>query len=365
MLKLKQLQQLEQQKLPRRVRIGFYPYTYVRTVVMRALLFKKEDYQKMLKMGFNEIARFLQDSHYKKEINALATEYSGADLLEIALNRNLAESFKKLIRISSEEIALLVKEYIKRKDIEDIKTILRGKFTNANEKQILSSISAAGTLSYDFLESLLKRESVEEILKDNNIVYPSLFEAALNDFEERHSLISIENVLDKHYFSRMIQFSGTLPREGALFKDFLLKEVEVLNLLTILRLKKAQFKREIIRGFIIETGDKTKDAKMMALASLENLDEISKALGKTGYGDLFAKGIEEFRKSSSLIPLETELYKHLLKKSTLFMHQHPLSVDVILGYMFAKDIEVRNLKVIVKGKQLGLSESFIESQLVF
>src|SRR3989344_2041605 len=134
-----------------KINLGFYPYTYVRTVVMRALLFKKEDYQKMLKMSFNEIARFLQDSHYKREINALAMEYSGSDLLEIALNRNLAESFKKLIRISSEEIALLVNEYIKRKDIEDIKTILRGKFTNANEKQILSSISAAGTLSYDFL----------------------------------------------------------------------------------------------------------------------------------------------------------------------------------------------------------------------
>jgi len=55
----------------------------------------------------------------------------------------------------------------------------------------------------------------------------------------------------------------------------------------------------------------------------------------------------------------------LLKQSILLLHQHPLSVDVILGYMFAKDIEVRNLKIIVKGKQLGLSEEFIESQLVF
>jgi len=75
--------------------------------------------------------------------------------------------------------------------------------------------------------------------------------------------------------------------------------------------------------------------------------------------------IEEFKKSGSLIMIETEIYKHLLNQSILLLHQHPLSVDVILGYMFAKDIEVRNLRIIIKGKQLGLNEEFIESQLVY
>ena len=60
MLKLEEPQKLK------KVRLGFYPYTYVRTTVMKSLLFKKEDYQKMLKMGFSEIAKHLQDSHYKK-----------------------------------------------------------------------------------------------------------------------------------------------------------------------------------------------------------------------------------------------------------------------------------------------------------
>ncbi|MBI2654435.1 ATP synthase A1 subunit C [Candidatus Woesearchaeota archaeon] len=355
----------EGQKLRRKIRLGFYPYTYVRTVVMRALLFRRDDYLKMLKMSFSEIAKFLQESHYKKEINELAREYSGADLLELALNRNLSGSFKKLIRISSEELALLVKEYIKRKDIEDIKTILRGKFTNASEKIILSSITAAGTLSYDFLTNLLKKDSIEEILKGNGIVDFSLLQDALKDFREKNNLVSVENAFDKYYYSHLIQFSKILPKEEALFKNFLLKEVEVLNLLTLLRMKKAKLGKDVVKNFIIPTGDYLRDSKITSLADVDNLDELSKALGKTEYGSLVAKGIEEFKKSNSLIVLETELYKYLLKQLILFTHQHPLTVDVILGYMFAKDIEVRNLKVIVKGKQLGLSEEFIESQLVY
>ena len=352
-------------KEPKKIELGFYPYTYVRTAVMKSLLFKKEDYHKMLKMGFSEIAKFLQESHYKKEINALATEYSGADLLELALNRNLAESFKKLIKISPYELALLIKEYIKRKDIEDIKTIIRGKFTNTNEKQIINSITAAGTLSYYFFISLLKKDSIEEILKNNKLVDFYLLKNGLKDLNEKNSLVSIENALDKYYYTHLIEFSRILPKEGALFRNFLQKEVEVLNILTLLRLKKAKFGKDIIRNFIIPSGDKLSDLKIMALAVVDDLEELSRALEKTEYKNILAKGIEEFKKSGSLIILETELYKYLLSQSALFVHQHPLSIDVILGYMFAKDIEVRNLKIIVKGKQLGLSEEFIESQLVF
>ena len=350
---------------PKKIKLGRYPYTYVRTVVMRSLLFKKEDYDKMLKMSFNEIAKFLQESHYKKEINALATEHSGADLLELALNKNLAESFKKLMRISSYELGLLVKEYIKRKDIEDIKTILRGKLTNTDEKLVANSLTGAGTLSYDFLISLLKKDSIEEILRSNKLVDFSLLRSGLKDLAQKKTIISIENALDKHYYNHLIQFSNILPKEGALFRDFLLKEVEILNILTILRLKKTKFGKDVVKDFIIFSGSRPMDSKIMSLINIEDLEELSKALQRTEYKTIITKGIEEFKKSGSLIMLEIELYKYLLKHSILFMHQHPLSVDVILGYMFAKDIEAKNLKMIVKGKQLGLSEEFIESQLVY
>jgi len=356
---------MELKKEPKKLKLGHYPYTYVRTNVMRSLLFKEEDYHKMQKMDFSEIAQFLQDSHYKKEIDTLAIEYSGADLLELALNKNLAGSFKKLLRISSYELGLVIKEYVKRKDIEDIKTILRGKFTNTEEKLIKNSITSAGTLSYDFLISLLEKESVEEILKHNGIVDFSLLKEGLKDFDEKKNLVGIENALDKYYYDHLIGFSRILPKEGSLFREFILKEVDILNLLTLLRLKKTKFSKEVIKEFIILTGDKLKDSKIMNLENLDDLEELSKALGKTEYKDIVAKGIEEFRKSGSLILLETELYKYLLKQSMLLLHQHPLSVDVILGYMFAKEVEVRNLKIIVKGKQLGVSEDFIERQLVF
>ncbi|MEK6946737.1 MAG: ATP synthase A1 subunit C [Nanoarchaeota archaeon] len=355
----------QQLKEPEKIKLGFYPYAYVRTVVMRSLLFKRDDYQKMMKMSFSEIAKFLQDSTYRKEINELANQYSGADLIELALNRSLAESFQKLLRISSPEIGELVGKYLKRKDIEDIKTILRGKFTNTGEKMITASITGAGTFDREFLLSLLKKESVEDILKSIKMIGFSDFNSALKDFREKNSLAGIENSLDKNYYTNLIQFSRRLPKQGHLFRQFLRKEVDILNILTLLRLKKHNFRKEEIKNFIIPYDNKTKDLWISNLVNADGLDNLAKLLEKTEYSDIISKGMEEFKKTGSLITLEIGLYKHLLKQTILFMHQHLLSIDVILGYMFAKDIEVRNLKIIVKGKQLGLSEQFIESQLVY
>jgi len=352
------------QKLEQKIKLKRYPYTYVRATVMKSLLFRKDDYQKMLKMSFSEIAKFLQESTYRKEINALATQYSGAELLELAMNKNLSDSFKKLMSISPDELRTLITAYILRKDIEDIKTILRGKFTGANEKTIIASLTGAGTLSGEELTAFLKKDSVEEILKSNRIVEFSLFANALKDFHGKKTLASIENVFDRQYYRKLAEFSQRLPKQGALFRNFLIKEVEVINLLTLLRLKKAKMAKDSFRELMIPTGYPAKDAKLMGLVSMEDIEEFARELMRTEYKELIVKGIEEYKKTNSLIKLETDLYKYLLDQTTLMLHQHPLSVDTILGYMFAKDIEVRNLKILVKGKQLGLKDEFIESQLV-
>ncbi len=346
----------------KKLKLGRYPYTYVRTVVMKALLLQKEDYHKMLKMSFSEIAKFLQDTNYKKEISELATGHSGADLLELALNKNLSESFKKLIRISPDELGLVIREYAKRRDIEDIKTIIRGKFTKTDDKLILNSITAAGTLSLKYLAELVKKDSIEEVLKGCRIIDFSLLSKGITHLKEKNSLAMIENDLDRHYYNALAEFSKRLPQDGTLFRNFLAEEAEILNILTLLRLKKSKI--ENASDFVI-TAQGLISPAIANLAGAGDLDALTKALEQTHYKGIIGKGIEDFKNTKSLITLETGLYRHLLKKSALFLHQHPLSVDIILGYMLAKDIETRNLRILIKGKQLGLGNDFIENQLVF
>ena len=55
---------------------------------------------------------------------------------------------------------------------------------------------------------------------------------------------------------------------------------------------------------------------------------------------------------------------YLLRKENLLIHQHLLSANYILGYLFAKENEVRNLQIIFKGKSLALKPEYLEQLLV-
>ena len=344
------------------IKLGFYPYTYARTSAMRALLLKKEDYHKLMKMGVNEITKFLQDSVYKKEINELATAHSGIDLLEIALNRNLAASFDKLRRISQDELKIFIDEFTKRKDIEDIKTILRGRFTGINPEKIKKSLIGAGTLSLDYLHKLADME-FKEAINNLAIIQFSYLEQAYKDFLENKSLASLETELDIFYYKNMLELANNIPEEGRLFREFLTREIDIFNIMTLLRLKREKIDSKEIEKYLFLFRGGRKE-KIKSLCKIDDISEIGKRLEKEKYGSIIKKGLEEFEKTGSLIDLEINLNKYLLRTSILLTHEHPLSIDVILGYMFAKEVEVRNLRVLLKGKQLGLEESFIESQLI-
>src|SRR3989344_7882952 len=84
-----------------KIKVRFNPYTYVRTIVMKTLLLDRQDYDKLIKMDFNEISGFLQETDYKKDIDRHAARFSGAQLLEKSVVSNLSSSFEKLKRISS------------------------------------------------------------------------------------------------------------------------------------------------------------------------------------------------------------------------------------------------------------------------
>lgn len=354
----------EEQKREGKIRLGSYPYTYVRTVVMRALLIKKEEYHKLMKMKLDEIARFLEDTNYKAEINALAAKYSEAELLERALNKNLASTFLKLKRISPDELDLLINAYLKRNDVFNIKTILRGKYVKADEEEIKSLLLPAGSLSYSQLTDLMKPATIEEALKNSGMISSEELKEALEGYKKENTLAAIEAALDHAYYKELLQFTKRLSRQEKLFREFIESEIEILNILTLLRLKRENLDNSSIKKYLFFFNSKEKDEGLIKMLNAGDLDSLSKLLEKKQYGSIIKEGLKNLKEKGTIIDLEIELYKFLLKKSMLLQHQHPLSVDVILGYMFAKEIEVKNLRTIIKGKQLSMDENFIENQLV-
>ena len=341
------------------IRLGTYPYTYARASAMKSKLIQKDQYQKLLKMSVSEIAKFLQETEYKREIDELAVSQLGIHHVERALNKNLVRAFRKLKRIAEGNLRILIEEYLRKKDISNLKAIFRGKFTKAEEGYVDSLLIPVGQFSRTYLLQLLKKESVEDIAKS----IPSIdLRHAVETFKQQNNLFEIENTLDKHFYSNLIEFTQRIPREGTLFRTFLEHEVDILNMKTILRLKREGFRPEEIQAYLFFSGARLKKEILIAMTNMADVQDIIDSFLRHGYGRALANAEKQ---NSTVMDVEIQLNHYLLDRAALLLHQNPLSIDVILGYMFAKEIEIRNLKTIIKGKQLGVDDAFITKELVF
>ena len=346
------------------LRLKEHPYTYARVSVMKSKLIRKEGYHRLLKMKLAEIAKFLQDLDYKKEINELAMKYSGVALLDFSLNRNLVRDFTKLKRIADDStLVLLMTNYFQRMDIYNIKTILRALASGADKESVKDLLVPIGVLSEKELHSLLGMAHVEDVLKNIPFIGYAELRDAYTLFRETGSLFELENSLSRTYYRKTIAFAAQLPVHGTFFRNFLEEEIDIMNLKIILRLKREGLAGKDIRRHLFTSGARIHSSMLNRLADAVDVGHVLSSVEKLGYG-ITKEDVEMYSREKSLVSVDTALSRYLLRRSAFLYHTNPLSVDVILGYMFAKEIEISNLKKIIKGKQLDISEEDVEKELV-
>jgi V/A-type H+-transporting ATPase subunit C len=349
---------VEQEK----VSYEFNPYTFARISAMKSLLLQKRDYAQLMKMDPSEIIKFMQDGVYRDEINALAIKYSGIKLVENSLSKHLEKVFLKLKRISSPDTQALMNQYLKRYDFWNLKTILRAKQTGIRQEEAMDMLLPVGTLKIEDLKKLLFKGSVREVLVNSDLVNIVDFKNALNNYETTKDLSEIENLLDYHYYLDSVAFAEKIPSEGQLFKEFFIYEFDIYNLKLIL--KKIFFKldKESVMKFLLPYGKELKEKLLKRLLGKDTVANFLIELNKTHYGKLFNH--VKVGDSDPLLRYEIILDEFLLRKSILLLHQHPLSVDVVLGFMFGKEVEVKNLRTIIKSKSLELTEDYVKNLII-
>ncbi|HJH31343.1 MAG TPA: ATP synthase A1 subunit C [Methanosarcinaceae archaeon] len=335
-----------------------YAYLATRVRAMKSKLVPKETYPRLMNMGISEITRLIEETEYKQDIDKLARTYSGVDLIEHGLNRNLAETFTKLIKISEGEPNYLIIEYLKNYDIWNIKTILRGKYYNASQNEIKEDLVSAGQLSYTFLSELAGKESYSEVISalEGTEYYPILI-----GYDETN-LSDIENNLDKMYYNGLFNVIGeSKSKDRKLFAKFIRTEIDIKNINTLFRLKKAGVKQDEIVDLIIDGGLELSTNSIQGLLPL-SYDDFIQALNKYSFWDSISDAVGS--DTDSLINVETQLKKHSLKSASSFSHVYPLSIVPIMDYIISKRNEVNNLRIIARGKAANLSDEIIMNQLV-
>jgi V/A-type H+-transporting ATPase subunit C len=316
-------------------------------------------------MSITEITRSLGETTYRNEIENMGIKYTGADLIEYALNANMANTFKEILGFSKGHLQDLIAHYLNRWDIWNIKVILRGIHFGAVRDEILEEIIPAGQFDMEFWRKLSQQDNIEGVLDGlKHTEYYEPLEAAMDDYQSTKMLTGIETNLDKAHFDFLLSTIYPSSKAEKLFLEFIRTRIDTINLKTLFRFKSVGGTKAELSPFLLDGGMIFNINKLEDLADAKDMEDLIDKLKPTAVYQKIGKELEQYREERSLNILFNALDKYFLVATKRFAYTSPISILPVLDYFVRKDIEVRNIRAIVRGKSTGLSEDIIQDMLV-
>lgn len=313
-----------------------YPYMYARISAKRAKLLDQQDYENLLKMQPNEIAKRLGEGEYKNEIDELGARYDGAELVELALNRSLSNTMQHLSKIAPESVGEIMDAYLRKYDVMTLKRLLRWK-KGQGKGDIEDFLTPVSEYTLEELSELAEKD-FEQIVESIN------FADAETDYqsylEGKTELSEVESALDQAYYNELEILADRVKSRP--FQRFIRDEIRHENLLTALRLKKYDVEPEEIREHLTNE-DRSQLLEQVITAG--SIDEAIRLVNESG---------EVQESHEELEDLEQALETERLQRALRMLHTEPLGITSILGYIVAKIIEVQNLRMLIRAKETDI-----------
>lgn len=340
---------------------GNYPYVTARVRAKRASLLPADTYARLLQMDPPQIARFLGEREYKAEMVALGGRYAGVDLIEMATSRNLAKTYNQIFDFCEGHLRTIVGHYLDRYDLQNIKTIVRAKTYGATAEEVEEDLVPAGSLPLEFLRELIAAPDLDETF---SLLEGTIYAAALEGLGARSSEVSNwaawEDRVSRLYYMELLQAVPPSTEANRLMREFIEREIDIVNLKTLLRVwaAKATFEREIF----LPGGFEMTPEEAAEMVALDKAGLMARLSAYSFYEDI--AGELEQVESTGVGALLRKVEKVHLKEAGRYSHLHPLSVLPILDFIVRKDREVQNIRLIARGKESGLSNDVMKDLLV-
>lgn len=341
------------------------PYIYIctRMRVRKTTLLPREEYMRMLNMSLPEITRIIGETDYKQEIDELGATFKGIDLIEVALSWNLAKEYQKILEITPGTLKQFTQAYLRRWDIQNVLTLLRGKMQGEKAGKIKEVLIPAGSLDRVILDRLLAEDSMDKIVESlkGYRMYPQVFAREYPLAKESGSFSQLENALYKQFYAEIIAEAAGI-KGGNLFLDSIRLDIDIKNIKTLFRLRADTFEEDARVMYI--SGGSLSATDFSNLNNMKDQGEFIDMLKVLHRHKLLLSLLDEMRSEKTLHGVEGRLTRVQLEQMERMSKRHPISIHPILVYLEKKKYEVFNLRALARGKESKLPSEKIAQYLV-
>lgn len=342
--------------------LSIFPYTYpiARVRARKGKLFTDKQYTEIIEsQNIEEVKNYLRGfPEYAKYID----EYP----LEKALDTQLAENYDVIARIAPDNSKEAFKFLLKKWDIKNIKSIIIAKEVGLDSEETMNLIVPYGELS-DKLNTLIDADTIDEVLNSlEGTDYAHILEDAIPLYKETGILLPIEASLDKYLLENLLRTAATPEDDNtAYLHEYIGNMVDIANIKMILRAKVDGLKFEAIEPYMISDGYQIREWKLKDLMESEDVSGVVSGLEGTDYAPMLSESLTEYSETGSIAAFENALDNHINEIAKRISQKSQFGIGPIIGFLNKKEKEIKNLKMIVRGKrEQELSPTAIKEMLV-
>jgi V/A-type H+-transporting ATPase subunit C len=322
----------------------------------------------ILKPDVESVIAELGNTAYKDEIEKASVQYKGITCIEVALRKDFSAAFRKILRfMKGEKSEKYIKILLGRWDVQNIKTILRGKNIHIPSAEILECLIPAGELDDTTMIELIKQPDVKaviDLLATWGISYAKPLTRNFKEYSEKRDLTILEYAIDRFYYKNALRAVKGESYDDRLVREMVMTEIDVTNIKNVLKMIRDKIDVEEVRSYLIEGGISLNNEKLLTMVKAGTPEGAIKLLETTPYSFL-SKVPDEILKAGKISVLEKELEKYLIKLGISRFLGDPLSIAIPIGYIWAKYNEITNIRIIARCKTADIPEKELRGELVY
>ena len=313
-----------------------YGYLNARIRGMKSRLLPESIIENLiLKPDIEAVIAELENTTYKEELEKASVQFSGVTCIETALRRDLTRSFRKILHlIKGEDAEKYVRIILNRWDVQNIKTILRGKNIHITPSEIFECLVPAGDLDDTTHMELVKQPDVKtviDLLATLGIEYARPLTRSFQEYNENRDLSTLEYALDKFYFENALEIVKGESYNEKLVREMIATEIDGTNLKSVFKIIIDRTETEDVERYFIEGGRALKMEKLLSMVRTGTLDGAIKLLGTTPY-DFLANIPDEAFMAEKISVFEKAIDNYLIRKGVSQFLGDPLSIAIMVGY---------------------------------
>lgn len=287
--------------------------------------------------------KILQDSNYGSGVNVQKPQ---------EFESLLGEELKQLYSLMYEICPLkeLVDMLAVRYDYHNIKVLLKAKALDKDFDNLLASVQTVPVTK------------IKEYLEGEKVELPAAMKEAIDRARDVYSKDQdpqqIDIMMDRYMYQDILERAKLIGDPYAI--DYFKTVIDFNNIKTFLRVRKQNKSRPFLMEALLDGG--FIDKNDIIPLSEEPLEQLANKMPGKRYDDLFSKGVDEFRVQGNITGLERQMENYLMnyiKKGKYVT----FGIEPLFSFLFAKETEIKNVRIIMVGKINNIASSLIRERL--